>query len=105
MPASGRPLPGVVPYMEDLGIVGQDDYAVLYNGGLVQSVSGKALISHQFDYAEFKKMLSIQEQNLGINLHFMRKHDYVTLDRLISTQMAKMSAVSQMVTLLQMLSI
>ena len=94
VPASGRPLPGVVPYMEDLGIIGQDNYAVLYNGGLVQSVSGKVLISHQFDYAEFKKMLSIQEQNPGINLHFMRKHDYVTLDRLISTQMAKMSAVS-----------
>ena len=53
VPASGRPLPGVVPCMEDLGIIGQDNYAVLYNGGLVQSVSGKVLISHQFDYAEF----------------------------------------------------
>lgn len=94
VPASGRPLPGVVPYMEDLGIVGKDNYAVLYNGGLVQSISGNVLISHQFDYAEFKKMVTIQKQNPGVNLHFMRKHDYVTLDRLISTQMAKMSAVS-----------
>ncbi len=39
-------------------------------------------------------MLNIQKQNPGINLHFMRKHDYVTLDRLISIKMAKMSAVS-----------
>lgn len=94
VPASGRPLPGVVPYMKDLGIIGDENYAVLYNGGLVQSISGNVLISHQFDYAEFKKMLNIQKQNPGINLHFMRKHDYVTLDRLISIKMAKMSAVS-----------
>ena len=31
VPASGRPLPGVVPYMKDLGIIGDENYAVLYN--------------------------------------------------------------------------
>lgn len=94
VPASGRPLPGVIPYMKDLKITGNDNYAVLYNGGLVQSISGKVLISHQFDYAGFKEMLEIQKQNPGINLHFMKEHDYWTLDRIISLKMARMSFVS-----------
>ena len=60
VPASGRPLPGVIPYMNELGITGDNNYAVLYNGGLVQSISGRVLISHQFNFAEFEKMLEIQ---------------------------------------------
>lgn len=95
VPASGRPLPGVIPYMNDLGITGDKNYAVLYNGGLVQSISGRVLISHQFDYAEFEKMLKIQKLNPDANLHFMKEHDYWTLDRKISIKMAKMSFVSK----------
>ncbi|MGN1272674.1 MAG: Cof-type HAD-IIB family hydrolase [Lactobacillus sp.] len=94
VPASGRPLPGVIPYMEELGITGDDNYAVLYNGGLVQSISGNVLISHQFNYDEFRKFLQLQKQNPGVNLHFMKKHDYWTLDRRLTTKMARMSAVS-----------
>lgn len=94
VPASGRPLPGVIPYMEELGITGDENYAVLYNGGLVQSISGNALISHQFNYDEFRKFIQLQKQNPGINLHFMKEHDYWTLDRRLSVRMAAMSAVS-----------
>ena len=94
VPASGRPLPGVIPYMGELAISGDDNYAVLYNGGLVQSISGNVLISHQFDYDEFRKFIQLQKQNPGVNLHFMKEHDYWTLDRRLSTKMAKMSAVS-----------
>lgn len=94
VPASGRPLPGVIPYMKDLGITGDKNYAVLYNGGLVQSISGRVLISHQFGFDEFKEMLEIQKLNPEANLHFMKEHEYWTLDRKISLQMAKMSFVS-----------
>lgn len=80
--------------MEELGISGDDNYAVLYNGGLVQSISGNILISHQFNYDEFRKFLQLQKQNPGINLHFMKEHDYWTLDRRLTTKMARMSAVS-----------
>lgn len=94
VPASGRPLPGVIPYMKELGLTGDNNYAVLYNGGLVQSFSGKVLISHQFNYDEFRKFIQFQKQNPGINLHFMKEHDYWTLDRKISVKMAKMASVS-----------
>ena len=94
VPASGRPLPGVIPYMNELGITGDNNYAVLYNGGLVQSISGRVLISHQFNFAEFEKMLEIQKRNSGVNLHFMKEYEYWTLDRKISLKMAKMSFVS-----------
>lgn len=94
VPASGRPLPGVIPYMKELGITGDHNYAVLYNGGLVQSFTGKVLISHQFDYQEFKKFAQLEKQNPGVNLHFMKEHDYWTLDHRLSTKMAKMSFLS-----------
>lgn len=94
VPASGRPLPGVIPYMKELGITGDNNYAVLYNGGLVQSFSGNVLISHQFNYDEFRKFIQLQKQNPGVNLHFMKEHDYWTLDRKISVKMAKMASVS-----------
>lgn len=89
VPASGRPLPGVIPYMNELGITGDNNYAVLYNGGLVQSISGRVLISHQFNFAEFEKMLEIQKRNSGVNLYFMKEYEYWTLDRKISLKMAK----------------
>lgn len=94
VPASGRPLPGVIPYMQELGITGDHNYAVLYNGGLVQSFTGNVLISHQFAYEEFKKFVKLEKQNPGVNLHFMKEHDYWTLDRKLSLKMAKMSFLS-----------
>jgi len=40
---SGRPLAGVSPFLNDLGVAGDDQYVITYNGGLVETVSGKVL--------------------------------------------------------------
>lgn len=40
---SGRPLAGVSPFLDDLGITGDEQYVITYNGGLVETVSGKVL--------------------------------------------------------------
>ena len=37
---SGRPLPGLRGFLSELGIVGADQYAITYNGSVVESVAG-----------------------------------------------------------------
>ncbi|KRN28713.1 HAD superfamily hydrolase [Lactobacillus selangorensis] len=42
---SGRPLAGVKPYLEAIGIQGDNQYAITYNGSVVSSVSGRTLVA------------------------------------------------------------
>lgn len=50
---SGRPLTGVAPYIQKLGISGDDQYAVTYNGAVAQTVSGKILINHALSFNDY----------------------------------------------------
>jgi len=44
--ATGRPLPGVQAYLDELGLNNQaDQYVVTYNGGVVQTTAGQPLTS------------------------------------------------------------
>ena len=43
--ASGRPLVGFKKYLEELDLISKDDYAVAFNGALVQSSQGGEIIS------------------------------------------------------------
>lgn len=54
---TGRPLPGVRDILADLGISGDDQYVITYNGGLVQTASGKKTLFHQpLDLQAFQKI-------------------------------------------------
>ncbi len=87
VPASGRPLPGVLPYLKQLNISGHSNYAILFNGGVVQRLTGEKLISNDLTYEDLKEMLHYQQ--LGkVNLHFMTENHYYTMDRNLSIIMA-----------------
>ena len=45
--ASGRPLEGMTAALTELGLTGQDDYVICYNGALVQQVSEQRIIRSQ----------------------------------------------------------
>jgi len=45
--ASGRPLEGMSRYLVELGLTGQDDYVICYNGALVQQVADQRIIRSQ----------------------------------------------------------
>lgn len=95
VPASGRPLPGVLPYLKELNISGHDNYAILFNGGVVQRLTGEKLISNDLSYADLKEFLHYQK--LGkVNLHFMTENHYYTMDRNLSIIMAAASALNNM---------
>lgn len=40
---SGRPLPGVKPFLNELGISGDEQYVITYNGSVIESVTGEVL--------------------------------------------------------------
>ena len=44
---SGRPLEGMTPYLAELGLTGQDDYVICYNGALVQQVADQRILRSQ----------------------------------------------------------
>lgn len=40
---SGRPLPGVRPFLDELNIMGDEQYAITYNGSVIETVSGTVI--------------------------------------------------------------
>ncbi|TSO26068.1 Cof-type HAD-IIB family hydrolase [Lactobacillus sp. LL6] len=84
--ASGRPLSGVLPFDEELGLEGENEYAAVFNGAVVQNLAGKVLMSHEMDYRDFNTMLRLQRLS-HVNLHFETTECFWTLDRDISVQM------------------
>lgn len=52
---TGRPLSGVTPFLKQLGIAGEDNYVITFNGSMVQTITGKIItgltLSHD-DYID-----------------------------------------------------
>ena len=84
--ASGRPLSGVMPFETQLGLEGPEEYAVVFNGAVVQDLSGKVLMSQEMNYRDFEVMLRLQRL-AHVNLHFETTERFWTLDRDLSVQM------------------
>lgn len=83
---SGRPLSGVLPYEEQLGLKGRDQYAIVFNGAVIQNLAGKVLMSQELDYRDFTTMLRLQRLS-HVNLHFETTSGFWTCDHNLSVQM------------------
>lgn len=84
--ASGRPLSGVIPFEQELGINGEDEYAVVFNGAVVQTLAGRVLMSKKMTYQDFLTMLKLQRL-ARVNLHFETTNGFYTCDHDLSVQM------------------
>ena len=63
--ATGRPIPGVLPLLEELNLNQDGDYVITFNGGLVQETStGNELIRETLSY-ETTLILRFWLTNLG----------------------------------------
>ncbi|WP_413698939.1 Cof-type HAD-IIB family hydrolase [Psychromonas sp. KJ10-10] len=79
MLASGRPLQGLLPHLQNLGLTSNDDFVVSYNGSLVQRV-GNGEVIHQTSLkgSDAKAILPISKQ-LGVHIHaFSVKQGLIT---------------------------
>lgn len=95
VPASGRPLPGVLPYLKKLGLSGHDNYAIVFNGGLIQRLDGEIILNNEMNYNDFRELLRVQKLSKS-NLHFVRERHFYTLDRDFSMMMSRISFMSGM---------
>ncbi|WP_282802462.1 sugar-phosphatase [Secundilactobacillus kimchicus] len=80
---TGRPLTGVRDYLDQLGIDGDDQYVVTFNGAMAQTTAGKILAHHTLTLDEYID-LEAYARKMGIHFH-METSDYLyTANRDIS---------------------
>lgn len=84
--ATGRPLSGVLNFAQQLGLEGDDQYAIVFNGAAIQTISGHVLMSQELNYQDFNNMLRFQRLS-HVNVHFETTKYFVTTDRDLSVQM------------------
>ena len=84
--ATGRPLSGVLNFAKQLGIEGDDQYAIVFNGAVIQTISGRVLMSQELNYQDFNNMLRFQRLS-HVNVHFETTKYFITTDRDLSVQM------------------
>lgn len=60
---TGRPLPGVQEYLDELGLNHQDDqYAITYNGGVVQTTNGEELGGKELAYSDYLCLREVADE-------------------------------------------
>lgn len=64
---TGRPLSGVSAYLKALGISGDDEYVITFNGAMAQTVSGKVLNHHTLSNDDF---IDIEAEGRKLGSHF-----------------------------------
>lgn len=62
--ATGRPLKGVEPLLQELNLIGSDHYVITYNGSLVQTTDGSQVIKeYGLSLKTFKEVNTLAKEN------------------------------------------
>ncbi|GAA0363407.1 sugar-phosphatase [Alkalibacterium iburiense] len=70
---TGRPTPGVIDYLEELGLDKADDYIITYNGALVQNIHTRSvLVDYTMTYEDY---MEIEQAVSKAGAHFHAIHD------------------------------
>lgn len=76
--ASGRPLEGLEPYLDELGLTSADDYVICYNGAIVQNVATREIISRTtLDGQDLKDLYQVSKE-LQVNIHAFSRAGCIT---------------------------
>jgi len=60
---SGRPLAGVKPFLQELGVDGNDQYVITYNGAIIETVSGKILSKQILNNSDYRRIVKYVTAN------------------------------------------
>lgn len=60
---SGRPLAGLRPYMDELGIKGKDQYAVTLNGAIVRNADDEILTKDLVSNRDYRRLTAFAKEN------------------------------------------
>ena len=70
--ATGRPISGVLPVLNELGLNSTSDYAIIYNGTQIINVGSGEVISSTFITGDVVKELYAESLRLGVYIHAFR---------------------------------
>lgn len=73
--ATGRPISGVLPVLEELEMNSNDDYVIIYNGSKVFNIGTKEIIFSSTINGKTVKELYKESLKLGVNIHAFRKNE------------------------------
>lgn len=71
--ASGRPIDGLLKYLEELDLLSDDDYVLSYNGCLVQKSKSREVICDVTIKGEDLSYLYNLSREIGVNIHAFSK--------------------------------
>jgi len=82
--ASGRPVAGMAPYLQELGIAGEQDYCIACNGSVVERISdGHRVVEYPLSHDDFQFCAGIARA-LGVHFQAMDGQRLYTTSRDIS---------------------
>jgi hypothetical protein len=75
---TGRPFPGVTDYLEELDLKQEGDYAITYNGALVQRTDTKEVVAnHTMNHHDYLK-LQAAAKDAGVHFHAIHNQGIFT---------------------------
>ncbi len=94
--ASGRPVDGMVRYLDELGMTSDQDYVLSYNASLVQRIASKEVIRKQILTGLDAKNIANLARELGCHVHaFSTEHGLITpADNYYTQHEAKINQIS-----------
>lgn len=76
--ATGRPLNGVMPYVEELDLLNDDDYVITFNGALVKNTKSKeTVLDIPLSYGDYFELYKVSDE-LGVNIHALTDNSILT---------------------------
>jgi Cof subfamily protein (haloacid dehalogenase superfamily) len=76
--SSGRPMVGLNKYLKELNLIDKDDYAVSYNGALIQNTStGEVLAKTPMSLEDLNYLYNLSKE-LNVNIHLLTENSCVT---------------------------
>lgn len=77
--ASGRPLEGMQPKLEELGIKGKDEFVVFFNGSMVKELGSDKIVHQAIISGREAKQVARLANQLGLHCHaFSTQHGLIT---------------------------
>ncbi|MBZ4663119.1 MAG: sugar-phosphatase [Caloramator sp.] len=76
--ATGRPTKGIEKYLKELSLIDENEYAVSYNGAIVQEVkSGKIIAQNVMSLDDLKQLYNLSKE-LNVNIHALTPNSCIT---------------------------
>ncbi|QWT19507.1 sugar-phosphatase [Bacillus sp. NP157] len=93
--ATGRPFSGIELYLEELGLAGDADYCITFNGAVIQNASGSKVIAETTlgydDYIYCEKVA----RELGVHFHVLYERSMMTPNADISSHTVRDAYISR----------